>query len=69
MPGLRSGFVAGDPDIIAAFARLLAYGGTAVPLPIIAAATALWQDESHVEENRTLYRKKMDIAEEILGTQ
>ena len=68
VPGLRSGFVAGDPDIIAAFARLRAYGGAAVPLPIMAAATALWQDEYHVTENRTLYRAKMDIAADILGT-
>ncbi|MDA8230936.1 MAG: aminotransferase class I/II-fold pyridoxal phosphate-dependent enzyme [Magnetospirillum sp.] len=67
VPGLRSGFVAGDPAIIAAFARLRAYGGAVTPLPIIAAATALWQDEAHVEENRALYRAKFDIAERILG--
>ncbi|VBB69467.1 N-succinyl-L,L-diaminopimelate aminotransferase alternative [invertebrate metagenome] len=67
VPGLRSGFIAGDPDIIASFARLRAYGGAAVPLPIIAAATALWQDERHVVENRARYRAKMDIAAGILG--
>ncbi|KAF0116199.1 MAG: dapC [Rhodospirillaceae bacterium] len=67
VPGLRSGFVAGDPDIIAAFARLRAYGGAATPLPVMAAATALWQDEVHVAENRTLYRAKMTAAERLLG--
>ncbi|MEO5375563.1 MAG: aminotransferase class I/II-fold pyridoxal phosphate-dependent enzyme [Alphaproteobacteria bacterium] len=67
VPGLRSGFVAGDPDVIAAFSRLRAYGGAVTPLPVLAAATALWRDEAHVEENRTLYRAKMDAAERILG--
>ncbi|WP_142850625.1 aminotransferase class I/II-fold pyridoxal phosphate-dependent enzyme, partial [Telmatospirillum sp. J64-1] len=55
-PGLRSGFVAGDTEIIARFSRLRAYGGAALPLPILAASTALWRDEAHVEENRRLYR-------------
>ncbi len=67
VPGLRSGFVAGDPDIIAAFARLRAYGGAATPLPVMTAATALWQDEVHVVENRTLYRDKMDAAMHTLN--
>jgi len=67
VPGLRSGFVAGDPAIIKAFARLRSYGGAATPLPVLAAATALWRDETHVEENRALYRAKFDLAERILG--
>lgn len=66
-PGLRSGFAAGDPAIIAAFARLRAYGGAAVPLPILAASAALWREESHVEASRTLYRQKIDIAQDIIG--
>lgn len=66
-PGLRSGFVAGDARVMAAFGRLRSYGGAATPLPILAAATALWRDEVHVEENRALYRAKMDIAERLLG--
>ncbi len=66
VPGLRSGFVAGDPRIIAAFARLRSYAGAATPLPILAAATALWQDEAHVDENRALYRAKFDRAERLL---
>lgn len=67
VPGLRSGFVAGDPRLIAAFQRLRSYGGAATPLPILAAAAALWRDEAHVGRNRDLYRAKIDIAERLLG--
>jgi N-succinyldiaminopimelate aminotransferase len=66
-PGLRSGFAAGDPAIIAAFSRLRAYGGAALPLPILAASAALWRDEAHVEASRALYRAKIDIAQAVLG--
>jgi succinyldiaminopimelate transaminase len=65
-PGLRSGFVAGDEKLIAPFKRLRNYIGPQVPLPAIAASTALWRDEAHVEANRRLYREKLDIAEGIL---
>jgi N-succinyldiaminopimelate aminotransferase len=64
--GLRSGFVAGDPKLIAGFTRLRSYGGCQVPLPIQEAATALWSDEAHVVENRALYRQKIDVAEDVL---
>jgi N-succinyldiaminopimelate aminotransferase len=67
VPGLRSGFVAGDPVLIAAFARLRSYGGAATPLPILAVAEALWSDEAHVEESRALYRAKIDAAQRIVG--
>lgn len=63
VPGLRAGFAAGDARVIAAFARLRSYGGAAIPLPIQAAAGALWADEAHVEASRALYRAKFDIAE------
>jgi N-succinyldiaminopimelate aminotransferase len=65
--GLRSGFVAGDPRLIGHFRHLRDYGGCQVPLPIQAAATALWRDEAHVEDNRARYRKKFDIAEAAIG--
>jgi succinyldiaminopimelate transaminase len=65
--GLRSGFVAGDPRLIGHFKHLRDYGGCQVPLPIQAAATALWRDEAHVEENRVRYRRKFDIAEAAIG--
>ncbi len=65
--GLRCGFVAGDSELIARFQHLRSYGGAQVPLPLQHAATALWQDEEHVEPNRALYRRKFTVAEEVLG--
>ncbi|MGH7094539.1 MAG: aminotransferase class I/II-fold pyridoxal phosphate-dependent enzyme, partial [Stellaceae bacterium] len=65
--GLRSGFVAGDPRYVGQFKRLRDFGGCQVPLPVQAAATALWRDEAHVVENRALYRRKFDLAEAALG--
>jgi N-succinyldiaminopimelate aminotransferase len=65
--GLRSGFVAGDPRYVAQFKRLRDFGGCQVPLPIQHAATALWRDETHVIENRALYKRKFDLAETMLG--
>jgi succinyldiaminopimelate transaminase len=65
--GLRSGFVAGDPAVMAGFARLRSYAAAVQPLPVLAAAAALWRDEAHVEANRALYRRKFDLAEERLG--
>jgi aspartate/methionine/tyrosine aminotransferase len=66
-PGLRSGFVAGDPKIIKRFNRLRSYCSATIPMPIMAASTALWNDDAHAAENRDLYRAKIDIAEEIFG--
>jgi aspartate/methionine/tyrosine aminotransferase len=66
-PGLRSGFIAGDPRLIARQAQLINYGGVAQPLPLLAAATRLWQDEAHVEANREKYRRNFDLAEQLLG--
>ena len=65
--GLRSGFVAGDPAWIAAFTKLRAYSAAVQPMPLMAAAEALWQDEAHVEANRELYRRKFDLAEQKLA--
>lgn len=65
--GLRSGFVAGDPDLIRTFTHLRNYSLPGMPLPVMAAATALWQDETHVELNRQLYRANFDVAEAALA--
>ncbi len=65
--GLRSGFVAGDPKLIKDFTHLRRYSAAVQPLPVLAAATALWQDERHVEENRSLYREKFDLADHYLA--
>ncbi len=66
VPGLRSGFVAGDSVLLEAFLRMRTYGGGQQPLPVQAAAVELWRDDAHVEENRDLYRRKFDAAEKIL---
>ena len=66
VPGLRSGFAAGGPRTIAALRQLRAYGGAPLPLPLQRAATALWQDEAHVEASRALYRDKFALADHLL---
>ena len=65
--GLRSGFVAGDPDFLSQFLRLRAYGAAVQPMPVLAAAAALWDDDAHVEANRRAYREKFDLAEAALA--
>lgn len=67
-PGLRAGFVAGDETLITKFKTLRSHGGAVQPLPVMAAATALWRDESHVKSNRALYRQKFEDAADIFGT-
>lgn len=66
VPGLRSGFVAGDPDLIRLLLRLRQYGGAQVPLPVMNASAALWRDEAHVVASRDLYRQKFDLALDML---
>lgn len=66
-PGLRSGFVCGDPNLITPFAKLRRYGHAGMPLPLMKASSALWLDDEHVQENRRLYQEKFDLAEQILG--
>jgi acetylornithine aminotransferase len=61
MPGYRSGFVAGDPDLIAALKRYRPNVGVAPPEFVQRAAIAAWGDEAHVEEVRERYRAKRDI--------
>lgn len=67
LPGLRSGFVAGDPDFIAAFGRFRNVACPQVPLPIQHVSVAAWGDEEHVEQGRALYRANFDLADRILG--
>lgn len=65
--GLRSGFIAGDPDFLAHFLRIRAYGAAVQPLPVMAAAAALWADDAHARDNRDRYRLKIDVAEAALA--
>lgn len=67
LPGLRSGFVAGDPDFIAAFLRFRNVACPQVPLPIQHVSVAAWSDDRHVEEGRALYRKNFAVADAVLG--
>ena len=66
LPGLRSGFVAGDADILKAFLLYRTYHGCAMPVQTQLASIAAWQDEDHVRANRDQYRAKYDAVLEIL---
>lgn len=66
-PGLRSGFVAGDAEVIAAFLRYRTYHGCAMPPHHQHASIAAWGDEDHVRANRAQYRAKFDAVLEILA--
>lgn len=68
VPGLRSGFVAGDAAVLAQFLRYRTYHGCAMPLPTQQASILAWQDEGHVQENRHLYRAKYDAFISILSS-
>jgi succinyldiaminopimelate transaminase len=61
MPGYRSGFVAGDPEVIAALKRYRPNVGVAPPEFIQIGAAAAWADEAHVEDVRALYRAKREV--------
>lgn len=58
VPGMRSGFVAGDADILKAFLLYRTYHGSAMSPVVQKASIAAWSDEAHVEANRALYREK-----------
>ena len=64
--GLRSGFVAGDAEILKNYFNYRTYHGCAMSLPTQYASIAAWQDETHVVENRRLYREKFAAFVEIL---
>ena len=68
LPGLRSGFVAGGPESITRMKQLRTYAGAPLPLPLQAAAEAVWRDEAHVVENRRLYQEKYKIADEVFAS-
>ncbi len=66
LPGLRSGFAAGDKHLIKRFLHYRTYHGCAMPLFSQHASITAWNDESHVLENRNLYRQKFDAVLSIL---
>ncbi len=66
LPGLRSGFVAGDASVLKGFLKYRTYHGCAMPIHNQLASIAAWQDEAHVVENRTAYRAKFEAVVPIL---
>lgn len=66
VPGMRSGFVAGDADIIKRFLLYRTYHGSAMSLPVQQASIAAWNDEDHVRENRTKYTAKFKQVTPLL---
>ncbi|MFK7642019.1 succinyldiaminopimelate transaminase [Neisseria oralis] len=66
VPGLRSGFVAGDAEILSRFLLYRTYHGSAMGIPVQHASIAAWNDEQHVIENRLLYQEKFDRVLPIL---
>ena len=67
LPGLRSGFVAGDAAIIERYALYRTYHGCAVPVPTQLASVAAWDDDAHVVANRAAYRAKFEAVLPILA--
>ena len=67
VPGLRSGFVAGDAAIIKSFLLYRTYHGSAMSPIVQAASVAAWADEQHVVDNRALYREKFAAVTPMLS--
>lgn len=66
VPGMRSGFVAGDAEILKQFLLYRTYHGSAMNPAIQAASRAAWSDEAHVIENRRLYLEKFNAVVQLL---
>ena len=64
--GIRSGFMAGDPRLVALMLRWKTYGGTQIPFAVQKASAALWREETHPVETRAWYARNFRIAEQIL---
>jgi N-succinyldiaminopimelate aminotransferase len=67
VPGLRSGFVAGDPAIMDGFRLYRTYHGCAVPEMVQLASVPAWSDDAHAAANRRLYQQKFDAVVPILA--
>ncbi len=65
--GLRSGFAIGSRDVLAALNRVRLNGTACTPLPLLAAAAALWSEDSHVDAMRVRLRARKDAADRLLG--
>ncbi|MDX8388339.1 MAG: aminotransferase class I/II-fold pyridoxal phosphate-dependent enzyme [Ghiorsea sp.] len=67
LPGMRSGLIAGDADIIKNFSKLRSYTGPATPLPLQHVAAKAWSDEKHVEKHLKIYRESLDAFFNVYG--
>jgi aspartate/methionine/tyrosine aminotransferase len=67
LPGLRSGFCAGDARFIETFAEIRNMVAPQVPGPTQHVSTAVWADEAHVAASRDAYRAKYDVCDRVLG--
>ena len=67
LPGLRSGYAAGDPALMARYYDYRTYHGCAMPVHIAAASVLAWNDEAHVVANRAAYRAKFDAVAPVLS--
>ena len=68
VPGMRSGFVAGDANLLKRFLLFRTYHGSALSPVVQQASIAAWNDEAHVQENRRLYREKFASVTPLLKT-
>ncbi|MBD3808037.1 MAG: succinyldiaminopimelate transaminase [Epsilonproteobacteria bacterium] len=66
-PGLRSGFLAGDENILKEYMKYRTYVGCASPLPLQYASALAWSDKDHADFFRNKYKKNFEIAKDILG--
>jgi N-succinyldiaminopimelate aminotransferase len=66
VPGMRSGFVVGDPAVMKKFLLYRTYCGGAMSPVVQAASIAAWNDEAHVQDNRTLYKEKFHLITPLL---
>ena len=73
LPGLRSGFVAGDAEVLGGFLKYRTYHGCALPPTHQIASIAAWGDEEHVKQNRIFYKEKfkavLDILQPVIDVQ
>ncbi|MBF7682387.1 succinyldiaminopimelate transaminase [Acinetobacter sp. B5B] len=67
LPGMRSGFIAGDANLLAPYLKYRTYHGAAMPVQHQIASTLAWADEQHVADNRALYQKKFQLFQHELG--
>lgn len=66
-PGMRSAFLAGSPEVIGTLNRLRAYEAASIPISVMDASAALWNDDAHVAESREIYRRKYEICDRLFA--